>query len=256
MRRRRCLDCAGIEPSWGWGSECAPPSRETARRRLARRKPQPAADPRCSSGRQGQGGLLRQLPLRVLEPGEKGRPRRVQKSSVDASRRAPSTRPGARRPSPLSSPPAALRPGSSGRPRRVVGRARAHAPQVAVHWAADCLNIRTDPVSGTSAYEAYFGHKPDLTAICELGASVAALDDGADAPRVPLVAHDGVVVDVAVVVDSGQIVGQGACLARVVLAGGDDGGAAVLPPLVCSQSEPTQSCRPTEWQMAVVAFHR
>ena len=178
------------------------------------------------------------------------------KEGLGASRRAPSTRPGARRPSPLSSPPAALRPGSSGRPRRVVGRARAHAPQVAVHWAADCLNIRTDPVSGTSAYEAYFGHKPDLTAICELGASVAALDDGADAPRVPLVAHDGVVVDVAVVVDSGQIVGQGACLARVVLAGGDDGGAAVLPPLVCSQSEPTQSCRPTEWQMAVVAFHR
>ena len=25
---------------------------------------------------------------------------------------------------------------------------------------------------------------------------------------------------------------------------------------VCTQSEPTQSCRPTEWQMAVVAFHR
>ena len=40
-------------------------------------------------------------------------------------------------------------------------------------------------------------------------------------------AHDGVVVDVAVVVDAGEVVGQGAGLARVVLAGGDDGGAAV-----------------------------
>ncbi|KAH8062954.1 hypothetical protein JL721_8569 [Aureococcus anophagefferens] len=50
--------------------------------------------------------------------------------------------------------------------------------EYAIHWAADCLNVRADPVSGTSAYEAYFGHKPDMTAICEFGASVAALDNG------------------------------------------------------------------------------
>ena len=49
--------------------------------------------------------------------------------------------------------------------------------EYAVHWAADCLNIRTDPVTGKSAYEAYFGHKPDMTANCEFYASVAALDN-------------------------------------------------------------------------------
>ena len=49
--------------------------------------------------------------------------------------------------------------------------------EYAVHWAADCLNVRTDPVTEKSAYEAYFGHKPDMTACCEFYASVAALDN-------------------------------------------------------------------------------
>lgn len=48
--------------------------------------------------------------------------------------------------------------------------------ECAIHWAADCLNVRTDPVTRKSAYEAYFGHKPDMTACCEFYASVAALD--------------------------------------------------------------------------------
>ena len=49
--------------------------------------------------------------------------------------------------------------------------------EYAVHWAADCLNVRTDPITKKSAYEAYFGHKPDMTACCEFYASVAALDN-------------------------------------------------------------------------------